>query len=72
MIAEITARHQINYQVQVVTILEGVVHIDQESSKIIFSLRPREEENLKRIMIAPLLLYLRMDELAEELLFIHD
>ena len=39
MVAQVTARHQINDKVQVISILKGIVHIDEESNNIKFSLK---------------------------------
>ena len=67
MVSQIASRHQINYEIQIITILKSIVHIDQESNKIEQIIL---DGNQKIIKIDAL--YLRMHKLTEELLLVHD
>ena len=67
MVSQIASRHQINYEIQIITILKSIVHIDQESNKI----EQRILVYFQKIIKIDAL-YLRMHKLTEELLLVHD
>ena len=67
MISQISSRHQINHEVQIITILKSIVHIDQESNKIEQLILVGNQKIIRFDA-----LYLRMHKLTEELLLVHD